>query len=226
MARWANSTLVALGGFDKNVIIDELLIGEDNYYDITFLADTQRTVVSISGAIVTFRGGDNSLFTVGKSVSFGKTSAALYTILSKTANTITLNQIPYVTPVNGDPIQIPIDLTGATFEFRLLQHSADISDDSREGVKIENIQAFPGATTKVLDSNVITNVPSYSLVDGQVRVLINDTDLTDTVGLDSVSPPLYLGYLGVNLPGPDVTTPIQTKKQRMAFIVRSDGLYN
>lgn len=225
MARWANSTLVALGGFDKNVIIDELLIGEDNYYDITFLADTQRVVVGISTNIVTFRGGDNSLFTVGKKVSFGN-SSTLYTILSKTANTITINQQPYVTPVNGDPIQIPIDLTGSSFEFRLLQHSADVNDDSREGVKIENIQAFPGATTKVLDSNVVTTVPSYSLVDGQVRVLINDTDLTDTQNLDTISPPLYLGYLGVNLPGPDSVTPVQTKKQRMAFIVRSDGLYN
>jgi hypothetical protein len=225
MARWANSTLVALGGFDKNVIIDELLIGEDNYYDITFLADTQRTVSAVTNNIITFQNGDNSLFAVGNFVSFGNVST-LYPIIGVGANTITLNQAPVITPQNGQSIQIPIDLTAASFEFKLLQHTADINDDSRQGVEISNITAKPGAVTKNLDNNVLTNVPWQELSLGQVRVVINDTDLIDTEGLDSTQPPLYLGYLGVTLPGPDVATPYQTKKQRMAFIVRSDGLYN
>lgn len=224
MARWSNSTLVALGGFDKNVIIDELLIGEDNYYDITFLADTQRTVSSTVGATINFRGGDNTLFTVGESVSFGNISA-LYEIISVADTSFTLNQAPVITPTNGDAIQKPIDLSAATFEFRLLEHTATISDDTRSGVDITNITAKSGALTKNLDVNVV--VPSWmSLELGQVRVLIKDTDLTDTVGLDSDSPPLYLGYLGVIFPQGDPVTPAQTKKQRMAFIVRSDGLYN
>lgn len=225
MARWANSTLVALGGFDKNVIIDELLIGEDNYYDITFLADSGRLVQNASGAIITFKNGDNAIFTVGDSVSFGNNST-LYTIISKTTNTFTLNQAPLITPVVNDPIQKPIDLTAATFQFRLLEHTADVNDDTRAGVEISNIVAKAGAQIKILDSNVVTTVPSQSLALGQIRLVINDTDLTDTVGLDSNSPPLYLGYLGVTFPAVDVATPQQTKKQRIAFIVRSDGLYN
>jgi hypothetical protein len=225
MARWANSTLVALGGFDKNVIIDELLIGEDNYYDISFLADTQRIVNAVSGSIVTFRNGDNTVFAIGNKVSFGNVST-LYEIIAFTSTTITLNQAPIVTPVNGEQIQIPIDLSAASFEFRLLEHSADINDDSRAGVELSNITAKAGATIKNLDSNVLTTVPWQSLALGQVRVIINDNDLTDSIGLDSANPPLYLGYLGVNFPSPDVATPAQTKKQRMAFIVRSDGLYN
>ena len=236
MARWSTATLVALGGFDKNIIIDELLYGEDNFYDITFLSDTQRTVNSIATNIITFIGGDNTVFTIGDYVSFGS-SSELFEIAAITTNTITLATTPFPgIIVNGQSIQIPINLSSLSsgdFTFRLLQHSATISDDpgNRNGATISNIQTLAGATELDLDSNVITNVPGQSLTLGQLRVLVNAADLPflpdppDGPVIDTTTPGLYTGYIGVQLPSPDGGfTPSQQKKQRICFVVRANGV--
>lgn len=223
MARWSNATLVALGGFDKNVIIDELLYGEDNYYDISFLTPIQRTVTTSSGTTVNFSGGDNSVFAVGDLVSFGNDSK-LYEIATVNTSSIVLTATPQTTPASGDDIQSPIDLASATFQFRLLEQSATINDDTRSGVDISNIVPIAGKEVINLDNNIVTNVPGLSLELGQLRVLINAANLTDVPVIDTTSPPFYTGYIGVTLPQVDVSTPAQTKKQRICFIVRSDGL--
>lgn len=226
MARWSNATLVKLGGFDKNVIIDELLYGEDNYYDITFLSDTQRTVQAISGATITFQGGDNSVFVANDYVSFGD-SSVLYQINSVASNSFTLKTTPPTnTVIAGNPIQTPINLTGATFQFRLLQHSATITDDTRAGVEIGNITPIDGATQINLDNNVVTTVTGQSITLGQLRILVNAEDFTYVDGtpvIDTTTPPFFTGFLSVNLPAPDGSTPIQTKKQRICFVIRADG---
>lgn len=223
MARWSNATLVALGGFDKNVVIDELLYGEDNYYDISFLTPIQRTVSTASGTTINFTGGDNSVFTVGDLVSFGSDSS-LYEIATVNATSIVLTTTPRTTPASGDDIQIPIDLTSATFQFRLLEQSATINDDTRSGVDISNIVPIPGKEVINLDSNVVTTAPGLSLALGQLRILINAANLVDVPVIDTTSPPFYTGYIGVTLPQVDVSTPAQHKKQRICFIIRSDGL--
>ena len=222
MARWSNATLVALGGFDKNVIIDELLYGEDNYYDIAFAADTGRLVLSISGATISITNGDSTPFTAGGFVSFG-TNATIYQILSLTSSSITLTTTPSVRPANGDSVQVPIDLTDATFQFRLLEHTATITDDTRAGVTIGDITPYPGATVINLDSNVVTNIPGQSLVLGQLRVLINAVNLVTSPIIDTTTPPFYTGFIGVTFPSSTLTTPAQLKKQRICFVVRADG---
>lgn len=222
MARWSNATLVALGGFDKNVIIDELLWGEDNYYDITYLADTQRTIATIVGTTVTFRGGDNLVFQPYNYVSFGN-SSELYEILTVGDSSFTIDRTPPVLPSSGDAIQSPINLTQAEFQFRLLEHTATINDDTRQGVDLSNITPKAGAQVLNLDGNVLTNVPGKSLELGQIRVIIHGNDLVDNPLIDSTTPPLYTGYIGVVLAGPDGVTPSQVKKQRICFILRADG---
>jgi hypothetical protein len=222
MARWSNATLVALGGFDKNVIIDELLYGEDNFYDISFATDTGRTVLGVAGATITLTNGDTTPFTAGGYVSFG-TNSTIYLIASKTTTQLILASTPSVAPSNGASAQIPIDLTGATFSFRLLQHTATIEDDTRAGINIGDITPYPGATTINLDANVKTNVPALSIILGQIRVLINAADLIASPIIDTNEPPFYTGYIGVDFPATDIITPSQTKKQRICFIVRADG---
>lgn len=226
MARWSNATLVALGGFDKNVIIDELLYGEDNYYDITFATDTGRTVLGVAGATVTLTNGDTSVFVVGGFVTFG-TQNNIYQIASKTSTQLVLTTTPVVPPANGASVQIPIDVSSATFSFRLLQHSAEIQDDTRAGVDIGNITPYPGATSINLDSNVIKTVPTLDATKGQIRVLVNAADFTYAGGqtpiIDTTSPPFFTGYIGVDFPPTDIATPSQTKKQRICFVVRADG---
>lgn len=222
MARWSNATLVALGGFDKNVIIDELLIGEDNYYDMTFLTDLKRTVSAISTNVVTFGGGNNSVFQVDQYVSFGDNSD-LFKIIAVGTSTITLYSTPSTAPINGSAIQSSMDLTSAEFQFRLLEHTAIINDDTRAGVDISEITPKVGATVINLDSNVVTNVTGKSLALGQVRVFINATDLIENPIIDTTTPPFYTGYIGVTLPSMGTGTPSQVKKQRICFVVRADG---
>jgi hypothetical protein len=222
MARWSNATLVALGGFDKNVIIDELLLGEDNYYDITFLTDLQRTVSGVASNVITFSGGNNSPFQVDQYVSFGNNSD-LFKIIAVGTNTITLYSTPSVGPLSGDAIQSPIDLSTSTFQFRLLEHTATINDDTRAGVDISNITPKAGATLLNLDTNIVTDVTGKSLTNGQIRAFINANDLVDNPIIDTTTPPFYTGYIGVTLPSYGTGTPQQVKKQRICFIVRADG---
>lgn len=233
MARWSNATLVALGGFDKNVVIDELLYGEDNYYDMNFAQDTERFVSQVSGSTITITGGDTTVFATGTYVTFGD-SSEIYQILSVGSNSITLTTTPNPVPLNGVAIQIPIDLTSATFQFRLLEHTATISDNTTSaainlrqgGAVIGDITPKPGATTLNLDANVLTNVPGLNLSLGQIRILINGNELTTVPIIDTYTPPLYTGFVGVTFPPPDIATPAQTKKQRICFIVRTDGVIN
>lgn len=222
MARWSNATLVALGGFDKNVIIDELLLGEDNYYDITFLTDLQRTVSGANGSTITFTGGNNSVFQVDQYVSFGDNSE-LFKIITVGSNSITLYSTPSIAPTSGMAIQSAMDLTSATFQFRLLEHTATITDDTRAGVDIGNITPKAGATVINLDNNIVTNVTGKSLAHGQIRAFINATDLVDNPVIDTTTPPFYTGFIGVTLPSMGTGTPSQVKKQRICFIVRADG---
>ena len=126
-------------------------------------------------------------------------------------------------PVSGDAIQSAIDLTSAEFQFRLLEHTANINDDTRAGVDISGITPKAGATVINLDGNIVTNVTGKSLALGQVRVFINATDLLENPIIDTTTPPFYTGYVGVTFPSMGTGTPSQVKKQRICFIVRADG---
>lgn len=224
MARFSNSTLVALGGLDRNILIDQLLWGEDKFYDMTWMADTLRTVQSTSGNTVTISGGDLSVFTLNGWVSFGNTSTLYKITALTTPNQITLETTPIVPIANGSTVQIPIDISAANFEFRLLEHTATINDDTRQGIDISNIKAKTGASTINLDNNLILDTQGFDLTKGQMRILVNGEQLTSRPTIDSDQPPFYIGYISILMPQVDPHTPRQLKKQRVAFIVRSDGV--
>jgi hypothetical protein len=224
LARFSNTTLVALGGLERNILIDELLWGEDKFYDMTWMADTLRTVQSTSGNVVTIAGGDLSVFTLNGWVSFGNTSTLYKITALTTPNQITLETTPIVPIANGSTVQIPIDISAANFEFRLLEHTATINDDTRQGVDISNIKAKTGASTINLDNNLILDTQGFDLTKGQMRILVNGEQLTSRPTIDSDQPPFYIGYISILMPQVDPHTPRQLKKQRVAFIVRSDGV--
>jgi len=224
LARFSNSTLVALGGLDRNILIDQLLWGEDKFYDMTWMADTLRTVQSTSGNTVTISGGDLSVFTLNGWVSFGNTSTLYKITALTTPNQITLETTPIVPIANGSTVQIPIDISAANFEFRLLEHTATINDDTRQGIDISNIKAKTGASTINLDNNLILDTQGFDLTKGQMRILVNGEQLTSRPTIDSDQPPFYIGYISILMPQVDPHTPRQLKKQRVAFIVRSDGV--
>lgn len=224
MARFSNSTLVALGGLERNILIDELLWGEDKFYDMTWMADTLRTVQSANGNVITVTGGDLSVFTLNGWISFGNNSTLYKITALTTPNQITLETTPIMPIQSGSSCQIPIDISAANFEFRLLEHTATINDDTRAGVDISNIQQKAGATTINLDNNLILDTQGFDLTKGQMRILINGEQLTSRPTIDSDTPPFYIGFISILMPQVDPRTPRQLKKQRVAFIVRSDGV--
>jgi hypothetical protein len=225
LARFSNSTLVALGGLDRNILIDEILYKESKYYDISWLADTQRTVTQQTGTTVTFSPANASVFTLNGYVSFGNNSTLYKIVGIANNNQLTLETAPLTPLLGGTAIQVPVDITSADITFRLLEHTADVNDDTRAGVDISNIVAKPGASELNLDVNVVTNVSTMSTELGQMRLLINADDLSSTQPvIDSTSPPIYLGYISILLPQTDPNTPRQVKKQRIALICRSDGI--
>jgi hypothetical protein len=224
LARFSNSTLVALGGLDRNILIDQLLWGEDKFYDMTWMADTLRVVSSTNGNVITISGGDLSVFTLNGWISFGNTSTLYKITALTTPNQITLETTPIVPVTAGSSCQIPIDISAASFEFRLLEHTATINDDTRQGIDISGISTKVGASTINLDANVILDTAGFDLTKGQMRLLINGEQLTSRPAIDSDQPPFYIGYISILMPQVDPHTPRQLKKQRLAFIVRSDGV--
>jgi hypothetical protein len=225
LARFSNSTLVALGGTERNVIIDEILYGETRSYDITWLADTQRTVVSQIGNVVTFSPANASIFTISGYVSFGNNSTLYKVISISNNNQLTLETTPLVPLATGTQIQVPIDIHAADFKFRLLEHTADINDDTRAGIDISNIVPKDGAVEKNLDANILVGVGTLDATLGQMRVVLGENDLVDTVPVvDSTQPPFFIGYISILLPATDAYSPRAMKKQRISLIVRSDGV--
>jgi hypothetical protein len=225
MARFSNSTLVALGGVERNVIIDEILYGETRSYDMTWLADTQRTVSVVTGNVITFSPANASVFTLNGFVSFGNNSTLYKIIAISDNNKLTLETTPIVPISTGTAIQIPIDITSADFKFRLLEHTADINDDTRAGMDISNIVPKTGAVEKNLDSNILLTVPGFDSTLGQMRIIIRENDLIDSIPVvDSTQPPLFIGYISILLPATDPVSPRALKKQRVAIICRSDGV--
>lgn len=132
-----------------------------------------------------------------------------------------------ITVTNGATPAVPLNLTGWNFKLRLIRRSVDDIVDCRgTGIELINLQPVPGATEMNLDANV--NV--ISAAQGQLRMLINDTFFSQLQPvLDTIAPPVYTGYLGMELPatgtiGNPNYIPAQQKKILLCFIVRSDGI--
>jgi hypothetical protein len=132
-----------------------------------------------------------------------------------------------VTFTNSSTDQTAVDLTGWSFSLRLIRRLVDeIVDVRNKGIELVNLRAASGATEIVLDSNIKLVDPA----NGRIRMLIND-DMFDEMkpAIDSVSPPVYTGYIGATMPasgtvGSEDYIPEQTKKILLLFIVSSDGI--
>ena len=135
MPALTKSTLLQLGGQYSSVLADDLLYGESWTADIIWTDLVGRTVSNVSGTTVSFAGGDNSVFILGKSVSFTNDTNT-YTIVSIQTNSITLNAAP--SPKNGDAIYQSVILDPATtFTFRMSEYvSTGVVDSIKEGLDL------------------------------------------------------------------------------------------
>jgi hypothetical protein len=120
----------------------------------------------------------------------------------------------------------PYDLTGWTTSARLIKRSITGIEDTRYGLDIQGLATIPTETEISLDSNVII----YNPTQGKIRFIIDDVFFqTATSVVDSEVPPVYTGYIGLQLPaigtaGDIDYIPSLTKKILTIFVIRSDGV--
>lgn len=131
-----------------------------------------------------------------------------------------------LTLTDGTTENLPIDLTGWTFEFRLIRRQVSAIEDTRYGMELVGLAPVNGAQVIVLDDNV----KPYDPINGNVRILIDDTAFRQfSPAINTATPPVYTGYFGATLPEVGVLgdvgyIPPQTKKILLCFVVRSDGI--
>jgi hypothetical protein len=164
MARFSKNTILQLGGFDSDVIAEELLYGQDTYWNVTV--------------------------------------------------------------TDGTTDNLPLDLTGWSFEFRLIRRQITSIEDTRHGLELVDLRPVNGAAVINLD----TSVKCYDPTNGQVRLIIDDSAFSQfSPAINTNTPPVYTGYFGAMLPavgniGDVDYIPAQMKKILLCFIVRSDGI--
>jgi hypothetical protein len=121
---------------------------------------------------------------------------------------------------------VAYDLTNWNTSARLIKRSVTAIEDTRYGLDVQGMTTIPTESEISLDSNVII----YNPTSGKIRFIIDDVFFqTATSLVDSEVPPVYTGYIGLQLPaigtpGDIEYIPSLTKKIMLLFIVRSDGI--
>ena len=220
MARWTNESLKKLSGTDRNIVIDEILYGESKFIDVTYLAPTNIKVMSLGTKSVTLI-GDLSILAVDDYVNV-TCGTELYKItqIDLDNNVITLDGQP--TSIN-EYLYFPIDLTNCVNEFKLAARKATV-EDTRVGLDITAIEFLE--PTPVVTGTVITDVPGKSLTNGQVRLSLSSSQLEalePLPELDDNECLMLTGFFSYKEPAVG-STPEQTKKQRICFVIRTDGV--
>ena len=220
MARWTNASLVTLGGVDKNVIIDELTYGENQFWDTTFSYPNGLKIQSVSGLILTVTGDTSVVAVNGKILVTGTTS--YLTITAIAGQTITVDRA-IGNSFNNYTLESPLDLTGCTLEFKFAPRVATVVD-GRNGL---DITAIADVESPTVTGSVLTTVPGKLLTLGQVRLSLTATQIgviEPIPELDNDQVLMLTGYFSVTMPSSDGVTPQQIKIQRMAISLITDGI--
>lgn len=220
MARWTNASLVQLGGVDKNVLIDELTYGENNFWDVTFSYPNGLKIQTVSGSVITVTGDTSVVAVNGKILVTGTTT--YLTITAIAGQLITVNQA-IGNSFNNRTLESPLDLTGCTLEFKFAPRVATVVD-GRNGL---DITAIADVESPTVTGSVLTTVPGKLLTLGQVRLSLTATQIgviEPIPELDNDQVLMLTGYFSVTMPSSDGVTPQQVKKQRMAISLITDGI--
>jgi hypothetical protein len=129
-----------------------------------------------------------------------------------------------ITVANDDGT--PYDLTGWITSARLLKREVTAIEDTRQGLDIQGLTTIPTEVEIDMDSNVII----YNPTQGKIRFVIDKQFFQEAKSIvDSTTPPVYTGYIGMLLPaigtpGDIDYIPALQKKVLMLFILRGDGV--
>lgn len=220
MARWTNSSLVTLGGVDKNIVLDEMIYGESNFWDLTMSYPNGLKIQTVSGLVLTVT-GDTSIVSVGNKILVTGTTSYL-TIASISGQTITVDRA-IGNSFNNRTLESPLNLTGCTLAFKFAPRIATVVD-GRNGL---DITAIADVESPTVTGSVLTTVPGKLLTLGQVRLSLTATQIgviEPIPELDNDQVLMLTGYFSVTMPSSDGVTPQQVKLQRMAITLITDGI--
>lgn len=222
MARWSKSATTLLGGTDNNIVFGETITGTDQYYDVLFSENSGITAYSVNQD-KTFTVSSSDLLSVGQKITFVN-DTSIYTITELSGNQIVLDQQPKIDCSSGcgNEIQFLVDLTDSTFEFKLTPRTATL-EDGRNGIEIKSIT--PVDPTKTITGIVLTDVPGFSLENGQVRLLLTNEILEPVIlplTYSTTQSILLTGYYSVTENAID-PMPAITRKQRVCLKLVTDG---
>lgn len=218
--RWTKASLITLGGVTSNVIMDEMIHGESNFWDTQFSIPNGLVIKSVDNLNITVT-GNTSVVAVGDKIVITGTTTFL-TISGITGQVITVDQA-IGSKFNNYTIESPLDLTDCTLEFKFAPRIATVVD-SRNGL---DITAMEEVDSPVVVGSVLTTVPGKLLTLGQVRLSLTATQIGVIEPLPELNDDqvlLLTGYFGIIIPSPDGVTPQQTKRQRMCIQLISNGI--
>ena len=221
MASLSSSTLVQLTGFDTNVVVSDMIFGETWQTDVIFTSDSGRVVSNIASNVITFIGGDNSVFAIGAFVTFVDDTTA-YQITAIGTNTLTLSANPS-TKANGDPINVSINFDAAsTLMLRVSEYASTGVTDKKGVLDLGTVTQ----KTPAIALNFDTSTVWVDVSKGWARISLLATAFSDTPtpadAPEGRTPVIYAGYLGVNRPGSGtVLDPAITDKQRLVWLIWS-----
>ena len=209
-----------LGGIDSNIVMDQMIYSENNFWDVTFSHQNGLKIQSVSGMVITVT-GDTSVVSVGSKILVTGTTQYL-TITAISGQLITVNQ-EIGNSFTNRTLESPLDLTGATLAFKFAPRIATVVD-SRNGLDITAMEEVDSPT---VTGTVITNVPGKLLTLGQVRLSLTATQIGVITPIPELADDqvlLLTGYFSVTMPSPDGITPEQVKLQRMCIQLITNGI--
>lgn len=220
----ARSSLVQLAGFSANIVASELIGGETWTSDVVFSRPVGRTVAQVAGPVITFAGGDNSVFTLGQFLSFDDDPND-YQIIGITATTVTLVTSP-LPRIQGDVIYQSFNLDPATtFQFRATEYTTSGVTESRGTLDLGRVAPKVPSNNLNFDANVIP----IDLTKSWVRLALPATafassspPLGDTP--DGVTYVIFAGFVSLNQPAGAVSptqNPATTDIQRFVWLISS-----
>ena len=228
MPALSRSTLVQLGGFNSNIVTSELLTSQSWQSEVILARSIGRTVTAIANgtasAVITFSGGDASVFALTQFLSFDDDSN-LFEISAIGTTTVTVVGNPS-SKIVGDDIKMSFVLDPQTsFQLRATEYTSSGTQEIRGTLDLGILSPKMPSNNLVLDSSVIP----IDLNRSWVRINLTSTAFSSSVpslgdlplGVNYV---IFAGFLSITQPPnalTPTTNPSTTEVQRFCWLISS-----
>ena len=224
MPALSRSTLLQLVGFSSNIVASEIIGSSTFTADVVFAKSIGRTVVSVAGAVITFSGGDNSVFQIGQFLTFDDDSN-LYQITAIGTTTVTVVTSPS-TKIQGDDIKQSFNLDPATtFQLRATEYTSSLILEQRGVLDLGVVAVKMPSNNLILDTSVVP----IDLTKSWVRIVLPSSTFSSSIPPLGDTPAgvtyiIFAGFLAITQPPnalTPTTNPASTEIQRFVWLISS-----